>query len=929
MDFGQPDLMKSLNPMNQSNLNDFISEGKLYVNPQLDISASPGSTFEITIDPKRIYGGISKLKGKTHQEIAGEEVVHEQVVWKTPNKSGPFLIVGFDTEYVKATDNRNRVLSYQFWAILPNPDGTVKAEWGGIGYVQAGERITRSTFFGWVYAEGLKRVDKLPRYAVLVGHYTKADITAFYDFESMKGGLMAIRNSFISSDMERSFNQVELPTDNQRKKRNKDHVIFAPLRDTWLLCPSLERSLESVGKLLDPKKYAKIELPDQYSKSRMDKLLAQDRKLFEAYAVRDAEICAHYALRIALLHVKEGMPANVAPTLTGIGVNLLVDFLTKNQPDNFFEECFGLEVKEDSRFVKGDGEKKSRGWTTKKTTENKFRLWHSVFASECYHGGRNEQYFFGPAPEGEWCDYDLSGAYPTAMSMIGKPRWSEMKEMQDPDCWKKVDVTDLAYFYVEFEFPKEVRFPIFTVRTQHGLLFPRTGEAYCCAPEIVAARNLGCQIKVIRAIELPVDKDQAFLQDFQKRCISKRLEAEKSSSSLEAAFWKEISNSSYGKLAQGLKEKQVFSIKEQGSQRMPPCKVTNPFFAAFTTSFVRATLGEVMNALPSKVLVSNCTTDGFLCTASESQITKSVKGPLFRAYLEHRARVLGKESVSIEECLKVKHRIKQPLGWRTRGQATLKEMAGEPIVLAKAGIRTPRELETDEQQNQWIIYSFINRSTNSKFLVDYAPSIRDIILDGDKDWMIHENVNEKRLAMEFDWKRRAVGSSAVERPINGESHLYFETQPWDNVKYFASCRRKWSEYNRLEVKCLKRLDALKGFEIYLYRDSTGVKRMPRTDTERSLIRKEFAAAFAQGLWGFDKVDPKFRRKEFAEWMTKNGIEMKHHHMENGKSHVVTDNVFMKTDNLVELIRRLKVEVTPHFDDSKLWCVEIPEDVRYD
>jgi hypothetical protein len=64
-------------------------------------------------------------------------------------------------------------------------------------------------------------------------------------------------------------------------------------------------------------------------------------------------------------------------------------------------------------------------------------------------------------------------------------------------------------------------------------------------------------------------------------------------------------------------------------------------------------------------------------------------------------------------------------------------------------------------------------------------------------------------------------------------------------------------------------------------------------------------------------------------MTKNGIEMKHHHMENGKSHVVTDNAFMKTDNLVDLIRRLKVEVTPHFDDSKLWCVEIPEDVRYD
>jgi hypothetical protein len=915
--------------MNTTELDNLIVEGKLYVNPQLDATSS-SATCEVLVDSKRIYGKIGRPEGKVHQEIEGEEIAHEAVVWKAPKNHGPFLIVGFDTEYVQATENRNRVLSYQYWAILPHENGSIKAEWGGIGYVKAGERVTRSTFFGWIYQEGLKRVDKLPRYAVLVGHYTKADVTAFFDFDQMKGGLMAIRNSFISSDYERDFNRIELPTDNVRKKRNHDHVIYAPLRDTWLLCPSLERSLESVGNLLDPKKYAKIQLPEQYSKSRMDKLLAADRKLFEAYAVRDAEICAHYALRVALLHVKEGLPANIAPTLTGIGVKLLVDFLTKNQPDNYFEECFGLEVKEDSKFVKGDGvTKKSRGCTTKKTTENKFRLWHSVFASECYHGGRNEQYFFGPAVEGVWCDYDLSGAYPTAMSMIGKPRWELMEERQEPDYWKQVKATDLAYFYIKFKFPKEVRFPIFTVRTQHGLLFPRTGEAYCCAPEIVAARNVGCQIEVIRAVELPVEPEKVFLRDFQQRCISKRLEAEKNSSSLEAAFWKEISNSSYGKLAQGLKEKQVFNIKEQGSQRMPPCTVTNPFFAAFTTSFVRATLGEVMNALPSKVIVSNCTTDGFLCTATEPQIRNAVKGPLFQAYLNHRARVLGKEVVSIEECLKVKHRIKQPLGWRTRGQATLKAEEAEPIVLAKAGIRTPRKLESDDDQNDWIVYSFINRSPDSKFLVDYAPSIRDIILNGDKDWMIQENKNEKRLAMEFDWKRQPISSSAVERPIRSESHLYFETKPWENVVFFSSWRRKWNEYNKQEVKCLKRIEALRNFEMYAYRDTSVVKRMPRNDTEKQLIRKEFAAAFAQGLWGLDKVDRKFRRKEFADWMTKHGVEMKFHHVENGKKHEVADNIFMRSEFLESLIRLLKVEVTPHFDDSKIWRKDIPEDVRYD
>jgi hypothetical protein len=329
------------------------------------------------------------------------------------------------------------------------------------------------------------------------------------------------------------------------------------------------------------------------------------------------------------------------------------------------------------------------------------------------------------------------------------------------------------------------------------------------------------------------------------------------------------------------------------------------------------------------VIVSNCTTDGFLCTATEGQIAKAVFGPLFQTYLKYRALVLGKEAVSIDECLKVKHRIKQPLGWRTRGQATLKEDGSEPIVLAKAGIRTPRELDSDEARNQWIIYEFVNRRSDSKFLVDYAPSIRDLIIDGDKDWMIHENKNEKRLAMEFDWKRQPISSSAVERPIRAEPHLYFETKPWNNVVLFTAWRRKWSDYNKLEVKCLKRIDALRNFEIYAYRDSVDVKRMPKTDTEKTLIRKEFAAAFAQGLWGFDKVDRNFRRKEFAKWMTRNGVEMEFYHIENGKRHEVSAKIFMKTDFLIALVGKLKAEVTSHFDESKVWREQSPDDVTYD
>ena len=54
-------------------------------------------------------------------------------------------------------------------------------------------------------------------------------------------------------------------------------------------------------------------------------------------------------------------------------------------------------------------------------------FWHEDFFTECYHGGRNEQFWFGPAFEAQWFDYDLSSAYPSAMALIGRPDWKGLE----------------------------------------------------------------------------------------------------------------------------------------------------------------------------------------------------------------------------------------------------------------------------------------------------------------------------------------------------------------------------------------------------------------------------------------------------------------------------------------------------------------------
>ena len=908
-----------------------IKNGLLYKNPQLKGIRLSETLLETLVDCGKLYGG--RKRSKKTQEVDGKEVEEEVIQWKVTGNQGPFLLVGFDTEYVQKTDIENRVLSYQFHAILPNMDGTVKYEWNGIGYVKDGERITRSQFFGWVYNQGLKQkgIKELPKYAVLVGHYTRADVTAFFDFHEMKEGLMAVRNSFISNNQEAKYNRVEL----ERIAGSKgDNVIYAPLRDTYLLCPSLERSLEKVGDLIDKEKYKKIVIPDNYKKSRMDLYLAGDREGFEKYAIRDAEICAHYALRIVRLHIKEGLSPNVPPTLTGIGVNLLIDFLGKDETQNKYENCFGLEIVDDSRYVAGKEGKPGRAWKTKKTAENKFRYWHHAFISECYHGGRNEQYFFGPAQEGDWRDYDLSGAYPTAMAMIGAPDWKNIKENHDPDYWKKVQATDLAYFYIEFEFPSWVRFPIFTVRTQNGLLFPLKGETYCSAPEIVAARALNCKIKIVRAVYLPSNRNELFLQKFQRKCIANRLLAESEKNSLEAAFWKEISNSSYGKLAQGLKKKRTYNIKENTMVDLPPSKITNPFFAAFTTSFVRAVLGEIMNRLPEDTIVSNCTTDGFLCTANEKAVEEAASGELGQLYRNYRAQVLGKEDISLDECIKVKHRIAQPLGWRTRGQATLKAKDSEPVVLAKAGIKTPREIIGDVEESRYIVHLFKTRTPDSKYKMDVAAGIREMTSELGSDFIIRENARERRLAMEFDWKRKCDESEITLRKITGDDHVYFGTKPWYSVDQFNYCRKRWHEFTKTQQKVIKSIPQLRAFLDYVYLAKKNT-RIPRNNGEINTFRLEVCTAFAQGLWGFDKVDKKFRRKEFAEWLSKNGVKAHISNIENHTQREIQNYRFRKTPVLLKLVEAIKKEVTKNFDDSFLWMKEENRkqvevgDVKYD
>lgn len=283
-------------------------------------------------------------------------------------------------------------------------------------------------------------------------------------------------------------------------------------------------------------------------------------------------------------------------------------------------------------------------------------------------------------------------------------------------------------------------------------------------------------------------------------------------------MWKEIVNSTYGKTGQGLRERRVYDLRDADTKLLPPSEITNPAFAAFITAFCRGVLGEIMNALPRDVSIFSVTTDGFLTTASPTQMKEATTGELCRFY--QKARVFLSEKSDIYE---VKHIIRRPLGWRTRAQATLtpsepNDWAGAGVsptedgslVLAKGGIKLNSRLSKAEQ-NREILQVFARRKPTDILNYTIGMGIRDMYVQGTD--FVDKDVS-KKLSMEFDWKRKPALPHDAHVPgglFTNDTHLSFSSAPWSDVREFMLTRELWGGFQKSSPRCLKSLDDFQAF----------------------------------------------------------------------------------------------------------------------
>ncbi|EFC1714035.1 hypothetical protein [Escherichia coli] len=770
------------------------------------------------------------------------------------------LHIGFDTEYVFNPETRqNDILSYQSYVVLPDNTGI-----SNIIYPPDSQKKSRLSFKDFLCQTITPLLEtgvitKWPGIINIYAHFIRADIASFANFWSdykillkgIRGTVSSFKNRYgidFDEQQERRVKTEQIMFDKRTSPPRCSNVAFI---DTLLITPG-GMGLAECGELLG---LPKLTIPAPYSITNMREYLLGDRAGFEAYALRDAEIAVRYALQVRNFCARELMIDRVPATIGAMAVSRFTKTLKENNMSP--EVCLGTHIKTRELWLT----EKQAFRTIKNPASVPSRELFETFPINCYHGGRNECFMMGVTPSDHWYDYDLAGAYTTGLLDILTPDYGNIRLSKNPDdyCGHV-----MGFALVTFRFPESVPYPSLPVRTdQYGLFFPLSGESWATAPEIELALSLGAEMTIHNGIIVPwicdtsphnSESTSVFLPFVQQVRENRNRHIK---GSLEEKFWKEIGNSLYGKLAQGLRAKTAFDTARGLNRSLPPSSVTQPFFAAHVTGFIRAVVGELMNALPSDSSVVSVTTDGFLTNCPLNKINMS--GPLSSRF-QSLCDIVDPGS----SMLTCKHEVSQLIAMKTRGQLTYKAIQGKPVVHARAGVKPPADIPRSDY-NDYMVDLYLNRLPGQTLSRSTLISTREMWLS-ESDLVSREQ--DIRLNLEFDFKRQPV------RPAMNEGHLLMFSRPWDNMEEALQQRSLFDDWRQTHT--LKTLADWDDWCDFLYCRTVFSDMKLKVGSKRSddILVRLFLRALTQCQWGLMLKDKKsYSCKEVAEWLTSEGYSV--------------------------------------------------------
>ena len=696
------------------------------------------------------------------------------------------IIVGFDAEWVDAShedhdlppDTSNRILSWQLFLLNPNTGRSCGIFVEPKSAHKASRKLLK-TLIGQVVSKALKGgvLNRIPSRVILAAHFTRADLSTLRDFTNIKRKVDAVRTTYATTTKPLF---VRIPTD-QGEAPASVRIV-----DTMLLSPS-HSQLAALGEALG---LPKIELPDGFSKERMDLFLAADRNSFITYAMTDAKIAARWTARVLKIVREEMGVRRPCPTLGAVAVEMLRHEI----------EAAGLNV---SAF---EGRRRGKKGGKPQPLPNLVGKWN--FAAQCYHGGRNEAVSVGYSPEErEIYDLDLTSAYTTALAMIREPNWSTARYTTNIAELATVEAA-MTFALVKFRFPPETRIPSLPVRASNlrGLIYPIAGESWCTGPEMVVALAQGASLEAKEGLRIDwIENSPRVFEAFTRKINAVRAAAKEGGDTVLDQTAKEVGNSGYGKVAQGvaglktiaddIHPRRIFNSRSERMQDLGESGITQPMMASYTTGLVRAAVSEALAAMGPDEWLGTVTTDGFLTTVPVERVDQT--GVVARAFVAARARITPQNPAIWEE----KHREQSVSVIKTRGTVSCTPEAQKPI-LAKAGHKLEGKFATRAEEARAFMDLIRSRDYDTRLRTKGLISLRQQHLNEADLTTVTRNV---RANLDFDFKRKIVN------PRDVDGLLTANTTPWQAIEEFEEARdglEAWKKSTRSVLKTVADYQAM-------------------------------------------------------------------------------------------------------------------------
>ena len=585
--------------------------------------------------------------------------------------------------------------------------------------------------FDKIYKQFFNRDTMISHECFLISHFSIADLSILKDFQKFKRKFDILRGSLASC---------------QKPLRLKGLKIY--LRDTANLS-DIRTPLTLLGESYNFPKLNLLTGLDYNPYNFIRKFSIEHPKLFQEYGLRDSLITLIHGLTLQEFSFSNLGEYSVPNTIASLARKTTLK-LWNNLGLTDFNRLGEYHLADFRNTFSSKGIQAVGNVAT-----------ILPYFLGVYRGGRNESFAYGLDKEFKWYDYDLTGAYTTAISSLGIPDYYSTRHLTSSNLLNNFWNLNVYYevissdsnqqliwkhcygvFRVNFNFPESINKPCIPVHLDGtNTVYPLSGNNILVTlHELKVALDMNCEIDMLDAWIVPFKgtriKDSNNLNYiFPYQNILKQWSVERSKylkGSPYNLLYKLIGNSLYGQVSTGLNNKRRFDARLGVIVDNNFGNISNPFIAQAISGFVRATLSETLNYVDKQGgKIISCTTDGFITDIAPEIFMNQNYGSLSTLFKQARFNLVGKL-----EIYELAYEGTGLVSWRTRGQLGL----GNSNLSAITGFQSKYLTQAERQS---LLTNLFNSNIKEHYFLQHS------LRKAKEIWVFGGSVISKVLEMVF------------------------------------------------------------------------------------------------------------------------------------------------------------------------------------